>query len=246
MLLNTHDPISLGLPHRAVEITKRLFNDKRPFIILVAGSRRSGRSTTLSALARLHAVNQVQAGEIGTRATSCLNWLPLVRMDDLRDARSARCAVEVVRTGYGLIATMVSGCAWSTLRRFHDLGDQALPRIGDIEGFAGVFVIYQALMPKLCPKCSVRSHHDAGLSMPGPGCDLCQGSSYYGSTLVSEFMHVTSGHALFTTTDEDDRQRLLTAQEDDWLREFSKRCVEALLDDTAIRAGLLLNGTQGL
>ena len=193
-------------------------------IILVTGPTGSGKTTTLyAALARLNAaerkilsvedpveyripgVNQIQVKpEIGLTFAHVLRSVlrhdpDVILVGEIRDAETARIAVQAALTGHTVLSTVHTNSAAGALTRLMDMGVEEYLLTSTISG-----IVSQRLVRTLCRACRspvpVRAEWRdefaaAGLSMAqgttlfaATGCPACSGTGFRGRTVIAEIL----------------------------------------------------------
>jgi type IV pilus assembly protein PilB len=190
-------------------------------IILVTGPTGSGKSTTLyAALTELHkpdinictvedpvefnlnGVNQFQVNEkIGFSFASALRSIlrqdpDVVMVGEVRDAETARIAIQAALTGHLVLSTLHTNDAPSSIVRLVNMGIEPYLLAASIRA-----VIAQRLVRKLCPVC--REQYEPPLNVrhvvekaAGPvdclyhakGCKKCRNSGYAGRIGIYELL----------------------------------------------------------
>jgi type II secretory ATPase GspE/PulE/Tfp pilus assembly ATPase PilB-like protein len=200
-------------------------------ILLVTGPAGSGKSTTLAAVLRhiqkrfggksivtledpveirLEGVTQVQITPFGqmtfpTALRSLLRQDPQVLMiGEIRDAETAKIAIEAGLTGHLLMSTMHSGTATAALLRLLEMGIEPYQVTSSVSA-----VLNQRLVRRLCDKCKRRL--DTGAFEP-VGCDECLGTGFRGRMLIAEMVQLDSPlrKAILAKTDADEFERILS------------------------------------
>ncbi|MHC4203138.1 MAG: GspE/PulE family protein [Planctomycetota bacterium] len=181
-------------------------------VLLLTGPAGSGKSTTLAALLRyilksyagksvvtledpveirIDGATQVQITPHGqmtfpTALRSLLRQDPQVLMiGEIRDAETARIAIEAGLTGHFLMSTMHSGSPAGALLRLLEMGIEPYQVTSSISA-----VLNQRLVRKLCPKCKRKIEKSD--SFKAKGCDECFNTGYKGRILIAEMVQLDS------------------------------------------------------
>ena len=215
-------------------------------VMLVTGPAGSGKSTTLGAVLRhiqkqfpgksivtledpveirLDGVTQVQITPFGpmnfpTALRSLLRQDPQVLMiGEIRDAETAKIAIEAGLTGHLLLSTMHSGSAASAILRLLEMGIEPYQVTSSISA-----VLNQRLVRRLCDKCKKQT--TAGNYEP-VGCDNCFGTGFRGRMLIAELVRLDSQlrKAILARTDTDELEKVLTNQGHTGMVEDGRRLV---------------------
>ncbi len=191
-------------------------------ILLVTGPTGSGKTTTLYAALtllnrierklltvedpveyRLPGVNQVQVRpRIGLDFAATLRSLlrhdpDVIMVGEIRDAETARIAVQAALTGHLVLSTLHTNDAAGAAPRLLDMGVEPYLLASVLVGVVG-----QRLVRTLCPACAGRVTPPADLArrygLPGSvgqakGCSACRGAGYAGRTLIAEVLNVDDG-----------------------------------------------------
>jgi general secretion pathway protein E len=200
-------------------------------VLLVTGSAGSGKSTTLAAMLRyiqkrlagksivtledpveirIEGVTQVQITPYGqmtfaTALRSLLRQDPQVLMiGEIRDAETARIAIEAGLTGHLLMSTMHSGSATAALLRLLEMGIEPYQVTSSVSA-----VLNQRLLRRLCDKCKKQTRTKA---FEPAGCDECLGTGFRGRMLIAELVRLDSPlrKAILAKTDTDELERILS------------------------------------
>jgi type IV pilus assembly protein PilB len=194
-------------------------------ILLVTGPTGSGKSSTL--YAGLKALNQpdvnivtledpveyelpgISQGQVNTKSgfTFAAGLRSILRQDpdiilvgEIRDAETARIAMQAALTGHLVLATLHTNDAPGAIARLVDMG---VPRF--LVAASVVGILAQRLVRRVCPKCATELEPSAeealvrerlGLGdvphVDGRGCSACLQIGYKGRTGVHELAIVTS------------------------------------------------------
>lgn len=200
-------------------------------VLLLTGPAGSGKSTTLAAILRhvlttfpgrsivtledpvertIEGVTQVQIPPSGEMTfpvalRSLLRQDPEVLMiGEIRDAETARIAVQAGLTGHLLMSTMHSGTPAGALLRLLEMGIEPYQVTSSISA-----VVNQRLVRRLCEKCKTRD--TAGQTFRAAGCDNCMKTGYKGRVLVAEMVQLDGQlrKAILARADLDDLESIL-------------------------------------
>ena len=177
-------------------------------VLLLTGPAGSGKSTTLAAILRhilaqyagrsivaledpverdIEGVTQVQVADTGDMTfpvalRSLLRQDPQVLMiGEIRDAETARIAIEAGLTGHLLMSTMHSGSPSGALLRLLEMQIEPYQVTSSISG-----VLNQRLVRRLCENC--KKQVDDTTHFQAAGCEECLDTGYSGRVLISEMI----------------------------------------------------------
>ncbi|MBC8481287.1 MAG: type II/IV secretion system protein [Planctomycetes bacterium] len=180
-------------------------------LLLLTGPAGSGKSTTLAAILRyilkhfsgksivtledpveirIDGVTQVQIpphGEMtfASALRSLLRQDPEVLMiGEIRDAETAKIAIEAGLTGHFLMTTMHSGTPAGALLRLLEMGIESYQITSSVSA-----VLNQRLVRRLCSNC--KKHDDQKKFRP-VGCESCLNTGYHGRAMIAELVEMDS------------------------------------------------------
>ena len=133
----------------------------------------------------------------------------VILVGEIRDTETAATAVTASTTGHLVLSTLHTNSAIGAISRLRDLGIQPFLIADSLIG-----VLSQRLVRKICTACKesyIPSDlektylHDSSLSIlyRGKGCEVCNGSGYFGRTLVYELFTVNKDIAMYIEQESD-------------------------------------------
>ena len=210
----------LGFNPEILAVWKKQIDEPRG-IILVTGPTGSGKTTTLYASLRqmdaqrmnistvedpieynLPAVNQTQVHErIGMTFSAALRSLlrqdpDVVMLGEIRDAETARTAIQAALTGHLVLSTLHTNDAPSSITRLINIGVEPYLIASAVNG-----VLAQRLVRRICRNCveeyaisdETRAYladqgFEAAKAWRGKGCDKCRRTGYAGRQGIYEML----------------------------------------------------------
>ncbi|MBN2454988.1 MAG: Flp pilus assembly complex ATPase component TadA [Sedimentisphaerales bacterium] len=224
---------NLGMEKNVAEVFRRQIALPHG-ILLVTGPTGSGKSTTLySALCQMDGgklnistvedpveyeldfCNQVQTREkIGLNFATALRSLlrqdpDIIMIGEIRDAETARIAVQSALTGHLVLSTLHTNDAASSVTRLVNIGIEPYLIAASVNA-----VLAQRLVRRICPKCKhpikvpdnlqkylEQSSMQSDDIYQGSGCDYCRGSGYSGRVGIYELLVIDDGFRNIINTD---------------------------------------------
>ncbi|MEN6386989.1 MAG: GspE/PulE family protein [Phycisphaerales bacterium] len=208
---NLTDLEQLGFSQTILETLKKIaFRNQG--LLLLSGPAGSGKSTTLAALLRnimqkfpgksivsledpveirVDGVTQVQITPYGEMTfpialRSLLRQDPQVLMiGEIRDAETAKIAIEAALTGHFLMSTMHSSTPAAGFLRLLEMGIEPYQISSSVSA-----ILNQRLVRRLCDKCK-KKNEESGYYEIG-GCESCFGTGFKGRALIAEIVEVDS------------------------------------------------------
>lgn len=150
----------------------------------------------------------------------------VILVGEVRDAQTAATAVTASTTGHLVLSTLHTNSAIGAVPRLRDLGVRPFLIADSLIG-----VLSQRLVRKICNNCRVAykpgEREKIYLGDPnleklyrGKGCDVCNGSGYFGRTLVYELLTVDEHVALLIEQEADLGVIARKARENDYIDMF--------------------------
>ena len=226
---------ALGFSDEHYSIWRELIDEPHG-ILLVTGPTGSGKTTTLYSSLRcldgnklnistvedpveyhLHQANQVQVTEkIGMTFSAALRSLlrqdpDVIMLGEIRDAETARIAVQASLTGHLVLSTLHTNDAPSSITRLINIGVEPYLISAAVNG-----ILAQRLVRKICQACKqphtpsdelakvlVRAGFGGGDLFKGAGCDKCRQTGYSGRVGIYELLEMDDALRDAVTTNPD-------------------------------------------
>jgi general secretion pathway protein E len=198
-------------------------------IVLVTGPTGSGKTTTL--YAALNSINRTETkiftvedpveyhiagiNQIPVRTNIGLDFASILRsvlrqdpdtimIGEIRDAETARVAVQASLTGHLVLSTLHTNSAVAAITRLRDLGIENYLLASSVRA-----IIAQRLVRKICSVCE-------GVPTQGNACAECHGSGYHGRTSIYELLEFSPNLQRATAAGKDDAELLAIAKQDNF------------------------------
>ncbi len=148
----------------------------------------------------------------------------VILIGEIRDRETAQTAITAASTGHLVLSTLHTNSALGTIPRLRDLGIKPYLIADSLIG-----VVSQRLVRRICRACKeeympskweLQYLKDSSIKKlyRGRGCDLCNGTGYFGRTLVYEFLLV-------------DNELSVMIDADKSINDINKRAVEKGFQD---------------
>lgn len=222
----------LGFFDRDIERVKKMFNEPFGIILLTGPTGSGKSTTLYAGIRCLNLLEknvltvedpievnmsllrQTQVNEKAgyTFSTAIRHFLrhdpDVILVGEIRDKETASTAISASSTGHLVLSTLHTNSAIGAIPRLRDLGIKSYMISDSLIG-----VVSQRLIRKICRSCKQAykpeqwereylKAPDVDRLYRGKGCDLCNGSGYFGRTLVYEFLAVDNELSLMIESDE--------------------------------------------
>jgi len=210
----------LGFMDEHIEIVERMFNEPFGIILLTGPTGSGKSTTLYAGIRSLNLLQenvitvedpieydvpllrQTQVNEkAGYTFANAIRYFlrhdpDVILVGEIRDSETAATAVTASSTGHLVLSTLHTNSAVGAIPRLRDLGVRSFLIADSLIG-----VVSQRLVRKICNSCkeayAPSDQEKAYLKDPsinelyrGRGCEVCNGSGYFGRTLVYELLTV--------------------------------------------------------
>ena len=129
----------------------------------------------------------------------------IIMIGEIRDAETARVAVQASLTGHLVLSTVHTNSAVAAITRLRDLGIENYLLASSVRA-----IIAQRLVRKICSACG-------GTSIQAITCPQCHGSGYHGRTSIYELLEFSPNLQRATAAGKDDAELLDIARRDNFI-----------------------------
>ncbi|MCD6560392.1 MAG: type II/IV secretion system protein [Deltaproteobacteria bacterium] len=223
----------LGFYEEHISLVQQMFNEPFGIILLTGPTGSGKSTTLYAGIRRLNLLQknvltvedpieydipllrQTQVNEkAGYTFASAIRYFlrhdpDVILIGEIRDSETAATAVTASSTGHLVLSTLHTNSAVSAIPRLKDLGVKSFLLADSLIG-----VVSQRLVRKICNVCkepyAPSEWEKEYLKDPsikelykGRGCDACNGSGYFGRTLVYEILTINKELAILIDQDSD-------------------------------------------
>ncbi len=117
----------------------------------------------------------------------------IIMVGEIRDAETARIAVQASLTGHMVLSTLHTNSAASSITRLRDIGIDDFLIVSSLRA-----IIAQRLVRKLCDACKIACAPPPGIAAGDrdrfhdpAGCPACHGTGYRGRTVIHETLELS-------------------------------------------------------
>jgi type II secretory ATPase GspE/PulE/Tfp pilus assembly ATPase PilB-like protein len=172
----------------------------------------------------------------------------VILVGEIRDAETAGTALTASTTGHLVLSTLHTNSALGAIPRLRDLGIRPFLIADSLIG-----VVSQRLVRKICVHCKTAyspsnwektylKTSEIGQLYKGKGCEVCNGTGYFGRTLVYELFTVNRELALLIEQGVDVSQLALNAKENGYIDIFDITVQKVLAGITTTEEALRILG----
>jgi general secretion pathway protein E/type IV pilus assembly protein PilB len=172
----------------------------------------------------------------------------VILVGEVRDAETAATALTASTTGHLVLSTLHTNSALGAIPRLRDLGIRPFLIADSLIG-----VVSQRLVRKICVHCKTAYNPsawektylktpDIGELYKGKGCEVCNGTGYFGRTLVYELFTVNRELALLIEQGVDVSQLALHSKENGFVDIFDITVQKVLSGITTTEEALRILG----
>ncbi len=259
----------LGFETKAINLLEKAIQQPNG-VILVTGPTGSGKTTTLySALELLNVestkvftvedpieynmqgVNQILVRpQIGLDFANVLRSIlrqdpDVIMVGEIRDAETAKIAIQASLTGHLVLSTLHTNSAASTITRLRDIGIDTFLLASTLQ-----LVVAQRLVRKLCHACkkpigkSDISKTKLGKEFEAVGCDKCNNTGYRGRMVIYELLEVTEPMRAAIIKDTTEDQILALAVQEGLLTLYDCGLSKVMKGETSYKELLRVTGVH--
>jgi type II secretory ATPase GspE/PulE/Tfp pilus assembly ATPase PilB-like protein len=172
----------------------------------------------------------------------------VILVGEIRDAETAATALTASTTGHMVLSTLHTNSALGAIPRLRDLGIRPFLIADSLIG-----VVSQRLVRKICVHCKTAyspsdwektylKTSEIGELYKGKGCEVCNGTGYFGRTLVYELFTVNRELALLIEQGVDVSKLALNAKENGYVDIFDITARKVLAGITTTEEALRILG----
>ncbi len=265
----------LGFFDRDIRKINKIFNEPFGIILVTGPTGSGKSTTLYSGIRRLNLLEknvltiedpiemqmpllrQTQVNEkAGYTFASAIRYFlrhdpDVILIGEIRDSETAKTAITASSTGHLVLSTLHTNNAIGTIPRLRDLGIKSYMISDSLIG-----VVSQRLVRKICRSC-IKAYKPEKWELDylkdssieklyrGTGCELCNGSGYFGRTLVYELLAVDNELSLMIDS-ENSIENIKTAARKKGFRDLFDITLEKIkLGITSVEEAIRVIGDMG-